>query len=225
MGVRKLEKTLYLKVSSWDKWQSYRKDRGQPPWIKLHRALLRNPEWISLTDAQRGQLVSIWILAADKDGKIPDSPEIIQRVCCLSKKPDLELLISLGFICTRRQPDANMTPTRRQHDASETETETETETEKTLARFELFWRSVSKKVGKKASFEEFKKLNPDIVLVGKMITAQEVETHTKEVQFHKDPERWIKGRRWEDEPIPRTNGHKPTMDAEASVGENAYQMS
>ena len=53
---------------NWDKWQTYRKDRGQPPWIKIHRRLMRNPEWVSLTDAERGQLVSMWLLAADHDG-------------------------------------------------------------------------------------------------------------------------------------------------------------
>ena len=43
-----------LTVTNWERWQSYRADRGQPPWIKVHRTVLRNPEWTMLTDAQRG---------------------------------------------------------------------------------------------------------------------------------------------------------------------------
>lgn len=113
------------RIRNWDKWQSYRKDRGQPPWIKIHREVMRNPEWVSLSDAQRGQLVAIWLLAADRNGVIPASPLVIQKLCHLDTEPDLQLFTDKGFI----EPDANMTPDRRQHDAPETEAETETETE------------------------------------------------------------------------------------------------
>jgi hypothetical protein len=108
----------YLTVRKWDEWQSYRKDRQQPPWIKLHRELLRNPEWISLSDSQRGQLVSIWMLAADKNGRVPDDANLVQRMCYMQKAPDLNLLIDLGFLDARvtprrRQPDATVTPQSR----------------------------------------------------------------------------------------------------------------
>ena len=123
-----------IRVRNWDRWQSYRKDRGQPPWIKLHRCIMRNPEWVSLTDAQRGQLVAMWLLAADHDGVIPASPRIIQKLCHLDSEPDLQLFVSLGFLDGCGQIDANVTSTRRQHDAPETETDTETEKKKTGAR-------------------------------------------------------------------------------------------
>jgi hypothetical protein len=103
----------YLTIRKWGEWQSYRKDRQLPPWIKLHRCLLRNTDWIYLSDAQRGHLVSIWMLAADKNGRIPDDPKLIQRMCHLDKPPDLNMLISRGFI------DARVTPRRRRCDAPE----------------------------------------------------------------------------------------------------------
>ena len=118
-----------LTVTNWDRWQSYRADRGQPPWIKVHRTVLRNPEWTMLTDAQRGQLVQLWILAADKAGviEVPDSVNMltfIQRVCCMESAPSLQVFESLGFISMGGiQPgggDANVTPTRRQGDANVT---------------------------------------------------------------------------------------------------------
>ena len=109
-----------LKIRNWDKWQSYRKDRGQPPWIKVHRCVMRNPEWVSLTDAERGQLVAIWLLAADRNGVIPASPELIQKLCYMDGLPDLNKFSKLGFIdecgC---QLDANLTPDGRQHDQPE----------------------------------------------------------------------------------------------------------
>ena len=110
-----------LTVTNWERWQSYRSDRGQPPWIKVHRTVLRNPEWTMLTDAQRGQLVQIWILAADKGGviEVPDSVNIvafIQSVCCMKSEPDLQALVSHRFISL----DAKVTPIRRQGDANVT---------------------------------------------------------------------------------------------------------
>lgn len=106
----------YLAIKNWGRWQTYRADRGQPPWIKIHRILLRNPEWQSMSDSQKGQLVSIWMLAADRNGEIPDNPTMIQKLCGLDSPPDLQALISFGFI----EGDAKVTPTRRQGDANVT---------------------------------------------------------------------------------------------------------
>ena len=89
----------YLKIKNWDRWQTYRSDRGQPPWIKIHRCVMRNPEWVSLTDAEKGQLLSLWLLAADKDGTIPADPDVIKRICYLEFKPDLNKFLELGFVC------------------------------------------------------------------------------------------------------------------------------
>ena len=94
-----------LTISNWKKWQTYRSDRGQPPWIKIHRCIMRNVEWVSLTDLERGQLVAMWLLAADRDGVIPASPDILQKICFMSDKPNINKFIDFGFI------DANMTPT------------------------------------------------------------------------------------------------------------------
>jgi hypothetical protein len=88
----------YAKIANWSKWQTYRRDRGQPPWIKVHREVSRNFDWLCLTDAQRGQLLALWILAADKDGRIPCDPGILKRVCSMDTEPDLKLLSDKGFI-------------------------------------------------------------------------------------------------------------------------------
>jgi hypothetical protein len=92
-----------LHIHNWDKWQFYRSDRHMPPWIKLHRAVLRSPKWVRLSDAQRGQLVCIWMLAADDEGWVPNDQTLIRKVCCLDADPDLNLFIELGFL------DANLT--------------------------------------------------------------------------------------------------------------------
>jgi len=133
----------YLKIKNWSKWQTYRSDRGQPPWIKLHRCLMRNPEWVALSDAERGQLVGIWLLAADHDGAIPASTDLIQKLCYLETKPNINKFIELGFIC---QNGVDVASRRRQDDQpkAETETETDTDTKKNNALFcqkdfDKFW--------------------------------------------------------------------------------------
>ena len=68
---------------------------------------MRNPEWVSLTDAERGQLVSLWLLAADNDGHIPGCPDLIQKLCYLDGPPDLDKFAVLGFI---EHHDAVTTP-------------------------------------------------------------------------------------------------------------------
>lgn len=118
----------YLKVRNWDRWQSYRRDRGQPPWIKVHRRLMRNPEWVALSDSERGQLVAIWLLAADHDGDIPASPELVEKLCFMDTAPNINKFIDLGFIC---QNDANMTPERRQDVTPKAKAEAKAEAEKT----------------------------------------------------------------------------------------------
>ncbi len=59
---------------------------------------MRNPEWVGLPDHQKGQLVCLWLLAADHGGKIPNSEHHLERVLCFSKKLHLQTFIDAGFI-------------------------------------------------------------------------------------------------------------------------------
>ncbi len=131
---------MTLKIRNWDTWQSYRKDRGQPPWIKIHRRLMRHQNWVSLTDAQRGQLVAIWMLAADRHGVIPASPVTLKKLCFMDSEPDINLLIEKEFI----EPDAKLTPTRRHDDQPE-----ENRIEKNREGREYFFESGTIKLSEK----------------------------------------------------------------------------
>jgi len=87
---------------------------------------MRDPEWVSLSDAERGQLVGIWLLAADRDGVIPASSMLIQKLSFMESEPNINKFIELGFICHN---DANMTPERRQHDEPKAEAKAKAEAE------------------------------------------------------------------------------------------------
>lgn len=86
-----------IKIKDWDKLQSLRQDRGAPPWIKVHRNLLSNEKWAQLSDAEKGQIVSMWLVAADNNGMLPDDPKIIRKICQLDDVPDINKFKELGF--------------------------------------------------------------------------------------------------------------------------------
>lgn len=96
-----------LKINNWDEWQTFRKDRGSPPWIKLHRKLMTCSKWASLSDSEKGQLISIWIVAADKNGEIPSDPVLLMKICMLDNKPNISKFIELGLMSTTCQPPDN----------------------------------------------------------------------------------------------------------------------
>jgi hypothetical protein len=109
-----------LSIKNWDTWQTYRKDRGAPPWIKVHRCLLTHIKWASLSDAEKGHILSIWIVGADRGGEIPNCPKTIRKICQLDTEPNLRKFIELGFLVSNgSQDDATMTPQERQDDAPE----------------------------------------------------------------------------------------------------------
>jgi hypothetical protein len=181
-----------LKIKNWDKWQSYRADRGQPPWIKVHRDLMRRPEWVQLSDAQRGHLVCIWMLAADRNGVIPSNPALIRKLCFLDAEPDLQALVSLGFI----HPDASVTPPRRQSDAPE-ERRVEAEESRDTSDFEAVW-ALSRRGSKKKALDQYRraitKTDHDTILSAR-------KTHVDAVshpQYIKHLERWLRDECWAD---------------------------
>jgi hypothetical protein len=216
----------FIKIRNWDKWQSYRKDRGQPPWIKIHRCVMRNPEWVSLTDAERGQLVAIWLLAADHDGAIPTSPGIIKKLCYLDNEPNLNKLADLGFL------DAIATPPRRHRDQPETETETETDKKhisqknnfatvndsefyltakkkklsgKRLETFNQFWESFNYKKDKAKAADAWLSI-PELTtcLVNQICEAAKKEAMDRKQILNEGrtpiyAQGWLTAKRWEDE--------------------------
>lgn len=84
--------------------------------------------------------------------------------------------------------------------------------------FEKFWSKYPQKKGKAKSFEIFKKLKPDDLLVEKMTRAIDAQSLEKTQQRQTDgwapdwkhPERWLKGRHWEDETSTQAAQPTPT---------------
>jgi hypothetical protein len=63
--------------------------------------------------------VSIWILAADKDGDVPNDARLIAKLCYMDEEPDLQMFVAQGFL----ESDVNVTSSWRQDDVNVTSRE------------------------------------------------------------------------------------------------------
>lgn len=143
-------------VKNWHKFQHF-KDR-RPPWIKLYRDLLDDPDWHDLDAKAAKNLVMLWLIASENDGKLPDERKLAFRLR-LSLKDTKQLLNSLSHWLG--QDDFEPISDRYHDDTPERETERETETqEKTETdlravaeatrpadRFDDFWKAYPKRDG------------------------------------------------------------------------------
>lgn len=172
----------YFKVKNWEQFQHY-KDRN-PPWIKLHFALLASEDWVTLDDASKLLAVVCMLIASRNGGMIPNNPAYLKRVAYLDKAPKLKPLIDCGFL---EIPQADAIATQAsastlQADARpETETETETEKKEPLSEtssdagpkskpkatysseFEDFWLGYPRtpNMSKSKAFDAWRKLSPE----------------------------------------------------------------
>lgn len=91
----------FLLVKNWDQFQHYAK--RNPPWIKLHRAIIDDYAFCSLPDAVKGHLMLLWVYASQNDGRIPsDIPFLEKKLSC--RDLDLECLIEAGFLIQVDRP-------------------------------------------------------------------------------------------------------------------------
>lgn len=120
------------RIRNWRKFQHYKSGRGQPPWIKLHVELLRNPDWLRWPDSTKLSAICCMLVASMYDGCLPDDSVFVKRLCHLDWRVDFKPLIECGFL-EKRLANAS---TLQANAILETETyreETETETDKKVS--------------------------------------------------------------------------------------------
>jgi hypothetical protein len=111
------------KIKNWNKHQHF-KDR-RPPWVKLYRDILDNPDWHELSGDDAKLLVSLWLIASEdesKSGLLPDTKRIAFRMRTSEKLIKQQLTRLTEWVY---QDDITVISERYQLDAPETETETE----------------------------------------------------------------------------------------------------
>ena len=123
---------MNLVPKNWAVFQHYK--NRQPPWIKLHRDLLNNRDFITLPVASKALAPLLWLLASEHEDGVFDAStdELSFRLRMTEKEIEsgLKPLIQKGFFL-----DASTMLAPRLQDATpETETETETEGEERQKR-------------------------------------------------------------------------------------------
>jgi hypothetical protein len=86
----------YLAVKSYREHQHY-KGRN-PVWIKLYNRVMDDEAFLALSDAARGHLMLIWLLASRRHNKLPNDPKHIARAIQASGRVNLAELIDAGFL-------------------------------------------------------------------------------------------------------------------------------
>lgn len=86
----------FLSVKNYDRFQHYK--HRNPVWIKLYNEVMDDAAFLGLSDAERGQLMLIWLLASRRDNKIPHDAKAIARAIQSSGRVDIAKLLALGFL-------------------------------------------------------------------------------------------------------------------------------
>lgn len=194
----------YLTVKNWSEFQHY-KNRN-PPWIKLHRAIVDDYAFTTLKDRTKAHLLMIWILAAGAEGKVPHDAKFIASRIGANEPLDIEAIIEAGFLIADDAPETtdqqtgeikNKRPRVNGHAALTPE-------------FAAFWSVYPRKVAKGDAEKAWAAIKPDATLAASIVSAVSrqlsCEQWTKDAgQFIPHPATWLNRKGWEDEPDVQIN--------------------
>lgn len=116
---------MTLRIKNWSKHQHF-KDRT-PPWIKLYRDILDDPDWHELDGDVAKVLISLWLIASEDEshqGALPDSRKLAFRLRMKESQLN-QTLTKLSEWLIR--DDIETISERHRVDVPETEGETEIE--------------------------------------------------------------------------------------------------
>ena len=209
---------MAIRIKDFSKFQHF-KDRS-PPWVKLYRDILDDPDWHELDGESAKILVMLWLIASEdetKHGLLPDDRKLRFRLRINEKDLEQSLIklshwlerVDVEVISDRYQVDAP----ERAGEETETETETETEQCSPSAResaddgFATFWKQYPKRVAKSQALKAWKKIKPTGQVLADLMAGLEKQKASGDWekdggQFIPHPATWLNGRRWEDEARP-----------------------
>jgi hypothetical protein len=87
--------TQILTIKNWNAFQHYGK--RNPPWIKLHRAILDDYAFCALPDVSKAHLMLLWLYASQNNGSVPHDAPFLERKLSISNL-DIDVLIQHGFL-------------------------------------------------------------------------------------------------------------------------------
>lgn len=113
-----------MRIKNFAKFQHF-KDR-RPPWVKLYRDILDDPDWHELDGESAKTLVMLWLIASEdenQDGNLPDAKKLSFRLRITQKQLEKVCIHLSQWLI---HDDINVISDCYQVATPETETETET---------------------------------------------------------------------------------------------------
>src|SRR5690606_29347358 len=106
---------MTIRIKNWSKHQHF-KDRT-PPWIKLYRDILDDPDWHELSGDDAKLLVGLWLVASEDEthtGALPSTRKLAFRLRitehelnqCLNRLSDWLIRDDIGPISGQYRDDA-----------------------------------------------------------------------------------------------------------------------
>jgi len=91
----------FVKIKNWEQFQHYK--QRNPPWIKLHRQILNDPDWWELDDLSARILMCLWLLASEgeNNGRVNVESDVLAwrlRLDSTMLAKPLQVLTEKGFI-------------------------------------------------------------------------------------------------------------------------------
>jgi hypothetical protein len=205
-----------MRVKNWDRFQHYRDGRTLV-WIRLHKALLDNFDFAALSGDDAKVLILCWLVAAEKDGELPDVPALAFRLRMDARKlgTSIRALVDRGFLesvpsCTNPVQENTDTPevlvpreeTEKRRDREEKRQSSAPADRE--AAFERFWTAYPRKTAKTAARNAWKKLDPVNGLLDTIMAAVAAQSNSRQWladggRFIPHASTWLNNARWEDE--------------------------
>ena len=201
-----------LKIKNWQKFQHYK--HRNPPWIKLHKTLLDDPDWHDLSADLTKVLVNLWLIASECNGELPASRVLAFRL--RTDEKTLSLWISklshwieqpASITLASRLHDADSEKSREEKSRGESERgksngEDGDSAKRTLdEEFEEFWKTYPREVGKAAAKRLYlrtrKKVDHAVIMAG--LTCSKKNPQWFDRKFIPHPATWLNQGRWADE--------------------------
>jgi hypothetical protein len=145
-----------MKIKNWDRFQHYK--HRSPPWIRLYRSLLDDPEFQSLSEGAQALLPQLWLVASEHRGELPASSVLAWRL----RKPEKRILQLLQELKGWCEQDASTLLALCKQDANAEESRVEEsrvekrETRLRASRFPEDWQPRNLAFGESATFDHFK---------------------------------------------------------------------
>lgn len=156
-----------MKIKNWHKFQHFKNRR--PPWIKLYRDLLDDPDWHQLDDRSARILIMLWLLASEdktQKGRLPKPNKIAFRLRLTEDETNQALSVLSHWI---DHDDIKLISGRHQVGSPESEGEGESETERDRESGKYEFESGVIRLNKK-NFDDWVRTFPNLNLRASLLS-------------------------------------------------------